>query len=573
VTGLLFARPEWLSPLCAGWLALGLALVLAGARGRRRMRKLLGEAAGDGRAARRRPLRDAAPLVAAGAIGLALLGPRFGEGVVEISTSGVDVVLLVDASQSMDAADVPPSRADSARRGAAQLLAGLSPGDRAALAVFAGRGLLLTPLTPDHDALVEMLSAVDSSLVKPGGSNLAAGVESALEAFDREESRPRAVFVLSDGEVFAADGPSDVGAIAATRSDVRVFAAAIGTEEGARVPDHGVPLRDRGGAVVTSRRRTTSLARLADATGGTLFVADEWGRFDVARALAELRAPVAAQPGDFVPHRVTLPVVVPFAAIAFALLLAEWLPFPLLERRGTRRERRAPTARAKLAAVVAASFVLLGANEREPRFESAVEPGSSTPDGPALLAAGLAHAEREAWPDAERAFLAAAIRGGASDVAAIALHNLGVLALARDDFEAAREAFFDSLAAGTPARDARQRAHTQWNLEWVLVRIGPEPPMEQEKTGNDEEAAPREPPAESDTEPPPTPEERPDTAGAAEPAMPEGDPETSERPLDLDEAERERWLARVTDDPRKAMLSAAFDPTPEARSTRGQPTW
>lgn len=592
MTRLFFAHPEWLSGLVAAWLCLVVAVLLAIARSRRRTRKLLGDSGAAPLATRQRPLRDIGPLLALGAIAIALLGPRFGESVVLLSTSGVDVVVLLDTSQSMDARDVPPSRMDAARAGAQKILAGLSGGDRAALAIFAGRGLLLTPLSPDHQALEEMLDAVDSSLVKPGGSNLQAGIESALGAFERSDNRPRAIFLLSDGETLGTNN-SEIGAIEALRADTRVFAAAIGTEEGSTVPDHGVPLRDSRGEIVTSRRRTRSLAKLTDDTGGSLFVADEWGRFDVTKALSELRAPVAAVPGSFVPHRVTLPVVLPFAAAAFILLFAEWMPLTRkpAPRRPLAAPRRAAASlpRATLVALIGAGLLLLGASESEPRDSTAV------PDGRALLAKGLVHAKQEAWQRAEQAFLAAAIRGGASETTAIALHNLGVVALARDDLETAREAFFDSLAAGSTSLDTARRARTQWNLEWVLTKLtdpsshAPElntegqvpeepedAPRENEEDGDPNERNDPEPDARADnrtnderTEDGPT-EPPPSTVVEAERA---GGESAKGSPIALDRTERERWLSQVKDDPRKAMLAAAFEGEPETRPERGEPSW
>src|SRR5262249_44244856 len=155
-----------------------------------------------------------------------------------------------------------------ARRAADAILAGLGPGDRAALAVFAGRGVLLTPLTPDRDALVEMLAALDADLVRPQGSDLASGVRAALGAFEAASSRPRIVFVLSDGEDPAR--ARDLGIAEALRAEARVHAAAFGLEAGAPIPDRGDWLRDAQGGFVATRRQADRLARLAAATGGQL---------------------------------------------------------------------------------------------------------------------------------------------------------------------------------------------------------------------------------------------------------------------------------------------------------------
>ena len=142
------SHPEWL-PAVVALVGTGSVLALAGGlRARARLRALLGDAApGAGLRA------DAILAVALAAVGLALLGPRAGHRAERVKVSGVDLVVLLDVSRSMDARDAPPSRLERAVRVAADVLAGLGSGDRAALAAFAGRGVLLTPLTPDAGAL------------------------------------------------------------------------------------------------------------------------------------------------------------------------------------------------------------------------------------------------------------------------------------------------------------------------------------------------------------------------------------------------------------------------------------
>jgi Ca-activated chloride channel family protein len=607
VTALLFAHPEWLAPLAAGGLALTLALAWAMARGHRRLRSIVGDDAARSQRRRARRLRDAAPLAAVWLLAVALLGPRIGQSTVELSTSGVDVVILIDTSRSMDARDIPPSRIDSARRAARRILSGLEPSDRAALAAFSGRGALLTPLTSDHAALTDMVTALDTTLVRPAGSDLARGVVAALAAFEPLGNRPRALFVLSDGESFGSGGEGRDGYVQAVRADTRVFAASIGSETGAVIPDHGAPLRDGVGQVVRTRRRTDSLRRLTQRTGGELFVADEWGHFDLDRALRLLRAPVANAPGEFVEHRVTTPVVLPFAALAATLLWLEWLP--VSQRRSKRRpaqpgrpslglrlrtRRLGRTSRQRTRRrswLAAAALVLL----------CCVLPAAGTPvsegdtSAPTLVQRGLEWARRGAWTEAERSFLAAALVATDPATAALAYYNLGVAALQRDDFEAARSAFFDSLAvtgdlaATRDAPDPARVARTQFNLEWALARL-----REQRE---DELAHPPSP--EARAAPPKSPTRTPDSAAAAprrkaEPSprarfaahparrTPEGiGPDAATDADDswlasseLDADQRADLLARVADDPRRALRSIGLEHQPPARSQqRRSPSW
>ena len=346
MTPLLFAHPDWLV-WCAGAIAgTGAALVFVFFQSRRRARLLLGSAESAGTL---RALSDAALFAGLLLVALALLGPRFGHRTVLVSTAGVDTVVLLDVSRSMRAVDVPPNRLDRARWIARELLERLAPSDRVALAVYAGRGVVLTPLSPDAAALVALLPAIDTNLITPGGSNLRSGVEEALEAFDSASERPRVLVVLSDGEARGRSG--DAGAASAVRANVRVVSVALGSEIGSTIPDGGAPLLDETQHVVVTRRRRAPLEKLASSTDGRLFVADEWGAVDLEALTREVRRGVTAATGEnegWLEERRTVPLVLPFAALAFGLL---WLECA--------RPLRLPRAMPRLAPAAAAGAATL----------------------------------------------------------------------------------------------------------------------------------------------------------------------------------------------------------------------
>lgn len=496
-------HPEWSGWVLAVWLAVVAAVGLARLRARRRRRLLLGDAPTGGRDG----ARDVLALLALLAIGVALLGPRLGTRSERLPASGVDVVLLLDVSRSMDARDVPPSRLDRARQAADALLSGLAPGDRAALAAFAARGVLVTPLSRDRAALRELLPSLDTRLVRPGSSRLGKGVRRALEAFDPASERPRVLVVLSDGE--DADGTADDGRADVLRAGARVVAVATGREAGATIPNQGLELRDRRGQVVVTRRDAARLAALAQATDGELLPSDRFGAVDASRLVAAVRRDAAgASEEGWIERRVPAVRVAPFALLALLLLAHD----------------AAPRLRRPLAAGVAA-LALVGA-----------APG---PEGEALdrIERGLALAAAERWPEAERAFRAAALAARAADLAADAYFDAGVAALEAGRLEAARDAFFEAAAL------APGDLETRFNLEWTLRALAAEPP-------------------------PPPPTSRPDEA---EPGPPDPSPQTPPDPAEppaprptleippLSPEEVEGLLARATDDPGRALRGLRQD--------------
>lgn len=532
-------HPEWLTAVIGVIASSALALGWARFAARRRGRALLGAAAKIGVGDR---AREAALLVALVAIGLALLGPRVGQRVILVPATGVDMVFLVDVSRSMDARDVPPTRLDRARRAAEELLARLGPEDRAGLAVFGSRGLLLAPLTPDHSALREFLSSLDTRLILPAGSNLGAGIDAALTAFSPASERPKIVFVLSDGE--DPEHRRDLGAGRAAAAGVRVLAAALGSDLGAEILDHGAPLRDGDGRIVRTRRNQSRLERLTDATGGEVFAGDRWGEIEIARAAASIRRDAAASRGAPVPRRVAAVRVGPLVALAFVLLLAEMLPRP----RWWGRPRRAVAATGLAAiALATAAAPALRANALHANGEAAGVDRiaaiaqiaeaeqwvrGNPDDGRLWILLGLARLDEGQPESAARAFVVAAIIARESDLAALAYYNLGVAALERGDLETARDAFFDSLALAPGDLQAR------FNLEWTLLGLAVKPFPELRAEA---EPVPGEPPAEASARS----RTESDLVGTTPDVVA---PEPSE-------VERARLLGRVVDDPTRAFRS------------------
>ena len=80
---------------------------------------------------------------------LAYAGPRWGMETTVQRASGVDVVLVMDASLSMMAADERPNRLERMKEEARRFLS-LAGGDRIGLIAFAGRSYVLSPLTVDR---------------------------------------------------------------------------------------------------------------------------------------------------------------------------------------------------------------------------------------------------------------------------------------------------------------------------------------------------------------------------------------------------------------------------------------
>jgi len=197
---------------------------------------------------------------------IALAEPAFDKEIIQIKTSGVDLVVALDLSRSMNARDVDPSRLERARREITDLLS-LLTGDRVAVVFFAGEAYPRLPLTQDYRAVEWVLEEADPSIFKAQGSALGKAIDVSRELLRNDEGKAgKAIIVFSDGE---AHDPEDAARAAreAAGEGVVIYGVGIG-EAASPIPKgkNGV-LMHKGKRVMTKPDFDT-LIEAARITGG-----------------------------------------------------------------------------------------------------------------------------------------------------------------------------------------------------------------------------------------------------------------------------------------------------------------
>jgi len=221
---------------------------------------------------------------------VAVAGPRWGSKVVEVENRGVDVMLAVDLSTSMDAQDLQPSRLEVARREISDLLKHLA-GNRVGLVGFAGTAFVFCPLTVDAGAARLFLEQMDTSAIPTPGTSIGDAIRAALDAFPKGAGGGRVLVLISDGE----DHKSDpLGAAReAAKMGVVIHTVGLGSAQGDRVPERGSDgsasdwVRDASGNPVVSKMDEKTLREIASITGGA-YVHAEPGKDMLAPVLASI---------------------------------------------------------------------------------------------------------------------------------------------------------------------------------------------------------------------------------------------------------------------------------------------
>ena len=231
------------------------------------------------------------------ALGLAVLGDNRNDDEQQDPAS-LETVLVLDASNSMLADDLTPTRLAVQQELARQLITAL-PG-RIGVVYFAGRGYVLSPLTTDRDAALMYAESVHPAVVGRGGSALASGLTQALQVLDGgEEDTRKAIVVLTDGESTEGEMEELLEATdRASRNDVEIHAVGLGTAEGGRISaaaavglagrragPPGSYLRGPDGEIVTTRLEDAALRAIARETGGSY---EEAGEDVVSRIVSRL---------------------------------------------------------------------------------------------------------------------------------------------------------------------------------------------------------------------------------------------------------------------------------------------
>lgn len=267
----------WLPSLgLVGWLAL-------------RSRRLQQEGAcrvkggSPGIASRRFGPGDGLRLAALGCVILALARPQWSPQPCETDIQARDLVIALDLSRSMLAADVAPSRLEAARIAIHEALPAWA-GQRIALVTFAGSASVRVPLTLDHGFVRYMLERVDPSDVDLGSTSLEAAFEKVLGAVMTGPVRGRCDLVMfTDGEDHLSD--LDKTAERLARSGARVLIVGLGDPvQGARVPDASGapgPWMQYREAEVISRLDEGSLAKLAGKNSKATFYPARTRPFDL----------------------------------------------------------------------------------------------------------------------------------------------------------------------------------------------------------------------------------------------------------------------------------------------------
>lgn len=202
---------------------------------------------------------------------LALARPQWGLKLEKVEQQGLEVVVAVDLSKSMNATDYAPDRLSVAKRELGVLVKDLA-GNKLGLVGFAGSALTFCPLTLDDGATGMFLEQMSENVMPVPGTAIGDAVREASKLFSNEgEDHSKVILLLTDGED---QGSDPIGAArAAAREGIVIYALGLGSTEGTRL--EGV--QSGSGEPVVSKLDEKTLKEMCSLTGGEYFHLDEGG--------------------------------------------------------------------------------------------------------------------------------------------------------------------------------------------------------------------------------------------------------------------------------------------------------
>ncbi len=210
-------------------------------------------------------------------IGFVLMDPRWGSKDTSVEMEGIDMVIVMDISRSMETPDVQPNRLEKAKLYSYQLITQML-GNRVGLAAFAGYGFKVIPLTTDIQAALNFLEELNTDMIDVQGSNIEDALKNAGELFEKDTLTHKVVILFSDGEDIENSPMKEVNKL--KENGIVLFTVGIGTRNGGTIPllnQQGEvidTLKDDKGKEVISQLNEELLTGMAEKTGGFYIYGD-----------------------------------------------------------------------------------------------------------------------------------------------------------------------------------------------------------------------------------------------------------------------------------------------------------
>jgi len=209
---------------------------------------------------------------------IALIQPKSVHNKRNQRAEGIDIIMVLDVSISMNAEDLKPNRLQVAKETIDKFVSN-RVSDRIGVVVFGGDAFTLSPLTVDYTILREMLAKVNTGQFG-NGTAIGLAIATGLNRLKSSDAKSKVMVLLTDGENNAGGIEPLAAAELAKKMGVKLYVVGVGQQGGARTPVFDDKLRKRylrgqDGRYVRTQLDEVPLKEIARLTGGRFFRAED----------------------------------------------------------------------------------------------------------------------------------------------------------------------------------------------------------------------------------------------------------------------------------------------------------
>ena len=166
---------------------------------------------------------------------VALAQPRLAKSTTEVKASGIDIVVALDLSGSMNTPDYEVSGQRISRFNLAKSVlkkfVAERPDDRIGLVVFAARAYLASPLTLDHEYLLDNIERMEIGTINSDATAIGDGLVTALNQLQDVKAKSKIIVLMTDGANNSGQIDPNTAAQAAAALGVKIFTIGLGNRQ------------------------------------------------------------------------------------------------------------------------------------------------------------------------------------------------------------------------------------------------------------------------------------------------------------------------------------------------------
>lgn len=199
--------------------------------------------------------------------------PQTGRSESSVKTEGIDIILVLDTSGSMQAQDFQPRNRLYVAKEVVKEFISKRKHDRIGLVVFSAQAMSQCPLTLDYDVLLGLVDRVDFGMLQDGTA-IGVALATACNRLKDSAAKSRIVVLLTDGQNNAGMVSPDTAAKIAKSLGIKVYTVGVGTRGYAPVPVDD-PMFGRRLVRMQVNIDEETLTNIAKSTGGEYFRATD----------------------------------------------------------------------------------------------------------------------------------------------------------------------------------------------------------------------------------------------------------------------------------------------------------